>query len=291
MCQVSKRMLRHYDEIELLKPYSHSQVNNYRNYHESQIKKVEAILLLQGFGFTLHEILDIYKQHISVTEFINILIDKQAVMQETIEKEIYNLTQIKKFMKSFGSSTQPVTSLLEDGLMKEGKRMKERDKLKVFRVMDIGEFHQSLKRIVSKKKDEYYYTITFDIDDFIHVNNDYGHDVGDYVIATTFSILEKMIHKHELNTYGIYARTGGDEFSLFISGIENAVVIAFVNDCVKAIASYDYQEGGCNKKISVTAGISKLKQVEDIRVYRHESYKALIIAKSMGKNTYHIIEN
>ena len=60
---VSVRMLRHYDEIGLLKPAETDRFTDYRYYREDQLPKVCRITALKDMGFSLADIvriLDIY---------------------------------------------------------------------------------------------------------------------------------------------------------------------------------------------------------------------------------------
>lgn len=63
--QVSIRMLRHYDKIGLLKP-SYRADNGYRYYNVDDLAKLQQIIALKSFGFTLSSIKNIIDQHNNV---------------------------------------------------------------------------------------------------------------------------------------------------------------------------------------------------------------------------------
>ena len=52
---VTIRTLHHYDEVGLLSPSGRSAAG-YRIYEESDLERLQQILLYRGFGFTLQEI-------------------------------------------------------------------------------------------------------------------------------------------------------------------------------------------------------------------------------------------
>ena len=56
LSRVSVRMLRHYDEIGLLKPVRIDEFTGYRYYHERQLIDVSRIRSLKEVGFSLSEI-------------------------------------------------------------------------------------------------------------------------------------------------------------------------------------------------------------------------------------------
>ena len=56
LTRISVRMLRHYDEIDLLKPNSIDDFTGYRYYSADQIPIVNRIQVLKEMGFSLSEI-------------------------------------------------------------------------------------------------------------------------------------------------------------------------------------------------------------------------------------------
>lgn len=54
--RVSVKMLRHYDEIGLLRPAHIDPVNNYRYYSADQLPRLNRIIALKDLGFSLSEI-------------------------------------------------------------------------------------------------------------------------------------------------------------------------------------------------------------------------------------------
>src|SRR5690349_637297 len=56
MGQVSVRMLRHYDEIGVLRPARVNAVNGYRTYSASQLARLRWLVTLKDLGFGLDEV-------------------------------------------------------------------------------------------------------------------------------------------------------------------------------------------------------------------------------------------
>ena len=50
--QVSTRMLRHYDQLGLLKPSDTDQFTSYRYYTIEQLARLNRIIALKGLGFS-----------------------------------------------------------------------------------------------------------------------------------------------------------------------------------------------------------------------------------------------
>lgn len=293
LCNISKRMLRHYDEIGLLKPAAISEENMYRMYNSNQKKKVEAIILLQSFGFALNEILAMYIKNISVNDFAKIVKEKQVHIREKIETDVYNMTQIKKFIITFEKSEQPLTVLLERELMKGNGKIMENNSSGIFkRYMDSNDYFIKQEKMTKDNKNDVFYNITFDIDRFLMVNEKCGFDVGDKVIEKTFSFIENNINVFNIlnNEKGLYARTGGDEISIFLTGCDDKFVISLVEKCITDVSNYNYNLVGCNQKVSISAGVSKLHGDINVKMHRHESLKALMATKRKEKSSYLMIE-
>ncbi len=51
--KVSTRTLRHYDDIDLLKPYCINEENGYRYYGQEQLSLAKNIIKLKGYGLAL----------------------------------------------------------------------------------------------------------------------------------------------------------------------------------------------------------------------------------------------
>ena len=91
--KVSTRTLRHYDEIDLLKPQHINQENNYRYYGREQLGLGKSIVKLKEYGLSLEEIREIlveeknYKEIIKKRlDFIKSEISKLNNMQKSLDK-------------------------------------------------------------------------------------------------------------------------------------------------------------------------------------------------------------
>ena len=67
--QVSPRMLRHYDEIGLLKPDRVDSASGYRFYSARQLESVHRIVALRDMGFGLEQIRQILAEDIRWRSF------------------------------------------------------------------------------------------------------------------------------------------------------------------------------------------------------------------------------
>lgn len=86
LSRISIRMLRHYDEIGLLKPQKVDNFTGYRYYDESQLLEAERIQCLRNMGFGLTVIGKILVQYQNGKEMIQFLsLQKQEMEQREAE--------------------------------------------------------------------------------------------------------------------------------------------------------------------------------------------------------------
>lgn len=83
LTQVSVRMLRYYDEVDLLKPVKVDKFTNYRLYSVEQIQTLQKILLLRDMDFPVKKIKDILNKE-NEKIFIKELNNKKKNLYEKI---------------------------------------------------------------------------------------------------------------------------------------------------------------------------------------------------------------
>lgn len=83
LTNVTIRTLHHYDQIGLLKPSARYQ-NGYRIYSESDLVKIQQIIALRFFGFSLSVIKDVMKKDMNV-------IEQLKAQQEHLQAQIAHL--------------------------------------------------------------------------------------------------------------------------------------------------------------------------------------------------------
>ncbi|MDE5798852.1 MAG: MerR family transcriptional regulator, partial [Treponemataceae bacterium] len=78
LSRITVRMLRHYDEIDLLKPQSVDEWTGYRHYDEAQLIAANKIRLLKHLGFGLSAIKEMLAHFDYDDEIRNLLIIRRT---------------------------------------------------------------------------------------------------------------------------------------------------------------------------------------------------------------------
>lgn len=108
LSRISVRMLRHYDEIDLLKPQTVDEWTGYRYYDETQLLTANKIQLFKSLGFGLSAIKEMilhFDDNAEIEKFLRIkkteLVAEEIELRERIkfiESTIKNLNQEGNFM-------------------------------------------------------------------------------------------------------------------------------------------------------------------------------------------------
>lgn len=83
--QVSVRMLRHYDGLNLIKPIHVDPVTDYRYYSMEQLPRLNQILVLKDFGIPLEKIANLLEQDLPLEELQQLLRSKKLELSQQIQ--------------------------------------------------------------------------------------------------------------------------------------------------------------------------------------------------------------
>lgn len=107
--RVSVKMLRHYDEINLLKPAHVDATTGYRYYMADQLPRLNQIILLKDLGFSLEQIAHLIDAHLSGDEMRGVLKLKETEIERHIQTEMQRLSQLKVALQHL-EETQHLTT-------------------------------------------------------------------------------------------------------------------------------------------------------------------------------------
>jgi DNA-binding transcriptional MerR regulator len=94
IAQVSGRLLRYYDQIDLLKPAQTDPATGYRSYSADQLPALNRILALKELGLTLDQIAGLSPQ-VSTDELREMLVRQKAQIEQTLRAELARMRYIE----------------------------------------------------------------------------------------------------------------------------------------------------------------------------------------------------
>jgi len=138
-----------------------------------------------------------------------------------------------------------------------------------------------------QRHDESLSCLFLDIDYFKLVNDTYGHQAGDYVLATVAGIIKKQLRSND-----VLARYGGEEFVALLSNINEPMAYDIADRIRASIEelSLAYNEQTINVTISIGLSTylpskSPSKSSSDVSSNLiHSADSALYVAKNSGRN-------
>lgn len=114
LTHVSIRMLRHYDELDLLKPTHIDRESGYRFYTAEQLPRLNRILALQDLGFSLRQIGELMKNDLSPEQMRGMLLQKRAELEDQMREEQERLARVAARLRLIESRDTQHDILVKD---------------------------------------------------------------------------------------------------------------------------------------------------------------------------------
>jgi len=125
--------------------------------------------------------------------------------------------------------------------------------------------------------------IIFDIDNFKHINDTFGHKAGDKVLIAFSELLESSLN-------GVVCRWGGEEF---VGVYKNGdVKVADIENALAQFKLMVFTAHGAEFSVTASAGVCEKENydIEKVDLLISKADKALYIAKSTGKDKVVLFE-
>ena len=88
-----------------------------------------------------------------------------------------------------------------------------------------------------------------DLDNFKHVNDTYGHSIGDNVLVGLSQLMKRRIRQSD-----IAGRYGGEEFIVVFSGVNQQDVVPLIGRIFQSVREEQFECDGQLLRITVSAG-------------------------------------
>jgi len=162
---------------------------------------------------------------------------------------------------------------------------------KLFTEKDFIAYHDSLTGIYNrhkfievfnkelKRSDRHNHNIAFaimDIDKFKHINDKFGHNIGDLVLKTLADVIKENIRETDC-----FARWGGEEFVLLLPETEQKGAIALAEKIRNAVEKKNFNLAS---NVTISIGVSTYKKGEALESIYSRADKALYASKEQGRN-------
>ncbi len=122
----------------------------------------------------------------------------------------------------------------------------------------------------------------FDIDYFKVVNDTYGHEAGDVILATIGKILNKYVRKVDF-----VGRYGGEEFLVILPSISLEQAVIFAGKIIKIIENFKFIYKKERINITVSGGLAERGKCESLDDTLEVADRNLYQSKKNGRNQIH----
>lgn len=102
LSRVSVRMLRHYDQLGLLKPVQTDTFTNYRYYTADQLPRLNRILALRDLGFSLEQISGMLDEELSSEQMLGMFKLKRAEIEQQMQDDQLKLSRLEARIYQLG---------------------------------------------------------------------------------------------------------------------------------------------------------------------------------------------
>jgi DNA-binding transcriptional MerR regulator len=115
LAQVSRRLLRYYDEIGLFSPIHIDHFTGYRYYSAEQMPHLNRILALRDLGLSLEQIQQMLSENVSIDEIQRMLLLKKAEIEQQVQRDLQRLRKIEFRLQAIGSAqkNRPINVVLK----------------------------------------------------------------------------------------------------------------------------------------------------------------------------------
>jgi diguanylate cyclase (GGDEF)-like protein len=127
--------------------------------------------------------------------------------------------------------------------------------------------------------EESFSLIMADIDFFKKINDSYGHNCGDYVIATVANIMQKNTRRIDT-----VARWGGEEYLLLLSKTTVSEARIVAKKIITQLHQYVFEWEGQALNVSLTYGVTEYHFSEKIHETIKRADSHLYLGKRQGRN-------
>ncbi len=121
-----------------------------------------------------------------------------------------------------------------------------------------------------------------DVDRFKHINDSYGHEIGDLILIETAKQIKECLH-----STGLVARIGGDEFTILLTNVSDTEEVETIAQRIKDSFQVPIESGGKVYNLSCSIGISLFpSDGKDVDELLKRADMALYAVKEQGRNGY-----
>ncbi len=224
------------------------------------LKVILNIRLKRSMKMSIH-VLEVWGRKVSMGNY-------EEALTENLPKELLTLKNI--MVKLADNTLKLIRKLEQDATIDELTKLPNRKVLK-----DV--LQENLEKFIINRT--MFSVIILDIDHFKRINDKYGHPVGDQVLINVARVITENIRSSDR-----CIRLGGEEFLIVLPNVDSNIGYNVSETLRKKIEDYVHIIDDHEIYITVTLGISTVRENMTQREIYKEADDALYIGKKNGRN-------
>lgn len=165
-----------------------------------------------------------------------------------------------------------VTDMMED-------LRRERDSDPLTGTLNRRGLDEQVRRVFRKAGPVPASVVVCDIDHFKSINDTFGHDAGDRVLQAFGSLLKESVRPQD-----VVARTGGEEFSILLTGVGENDAIEIANRIRRRFKSMAFEFEAGTRLVTASFGVAERQPGELFSMTTKRADERLYKAKKTGRN-------
>jgi len=213
-----------------------------------------AISLISVFNYSLYpELMDLVLHHSSFVKVLNLIITLFSLFYLTNLYLVELRTTREKL--DYSSNHDMLTGLYN------------------------RRFFESIMKRSKDEKETSFSVAMLDVDDFKKINDTYGHETGDRVLAAVSKCIEACLPQD-----AVAVRWGGEEFVLYLPQVENSRALEVLETFRTKLSKQEIYHKGTRVAITATIGLCTGESIADYEEYLRQADEKLYWGKKHGKN-------
>ena len=147
-------------------------------------------------------------------------------------------------------------------------------------------FQEELGRMIAEaeRRNSTVGLLFFDLDEFKHINDTYGHRAGDAILIRVAGEMNAQVRRNE-----IFSRLGGDEFAILVPDVAENELHIVAERMVHSISQIPFNFEGQNLRLTTSLGIAVFPDhAENAEELVARADAAMYQAKEAGKNAWRV---
>ena len=140
-------------------------------------------------------------------------------------------------------------------------------------------FFEGIMKRSKEEKETSFSVAMLDVDNFKKINDTYGHETGDRVLAAVSKCIEDSLPQD-----AVAVRWGGEEFVIYLPQVDNDRAMEILNVFRTKLSEQVIYHRGTRVSITVTIGLCTGESIADYEKYLRQADEKLYWGKQHGKN-------